>query len=224
MSALAQAVKGTTSNQLSKAKNYLGSFFGAAKTPVNYNTGGVESDSLRKSQKFFKDLAEVLAGFIKKLNSIVTHLEKKSQGHGQQASLFTSIKNDTQKLELLGLEASQIEKLAKVNEQSETRVNAFKVCIKNYYLFYFEDLLGDVQAAAYRIQERLDKETQIKANIMNITDLATLQDQWDTHVRIMNEMTKEMSLYQAQSQQSLINLLSSLERSKAKHYNEVSSV
>lgn len=214
-------MKGTTSSQLSKAKNYLGSFFGGQKTAVKYDTGGIQFDQLQESLKFFKELGHVVANFVSKLKLIVTHLEKKSEGLAKQASLFTLTKNDSHKLELLGLEQSQVEKLMKICEQSEEKVNFYRVCVKDYFLFHMEDLHADILAAQYRISERVDKQEQIKANIMNITDQTTLQDQWDTHVGIMSDLKKEMDLYRLQSHESLVQLLSSMEKRKAKHYNEV---
>lgn len=78
-----------------------------------------------------------------------------------------------------------------------------------------------MQEAVDRIQSRIDRADQIKANALKVKEKNQLKNIWDQHKYIVEQMNFEMKLFKKQAAESMREILQELDKVVVQHHLKV---
>jgi hypothetical protein len=189
---------------------------------LKYEYGGHEADELKTSQNNIDILACNMETMVLKTKEMIAALESKIEGLRGQQTLFNTINTNSALQSSFKLNPEFTKKMSEAHGQTEEQVRRYQQCLKDYFLFHFQDLQLDLLNASATIKERFDKEEQIKANVQKLQDFE-LEAYWEQHKIIVQQMNHEAKLFRQQAVEAMYNLLNLHNKVKNVHYKDVSS-
>lgn len=132
-------------------------------------------------------------------------------------------------LEALGLNSSYLYTQAGGYLATSAQMGKLSALVKDYFIFNVgvlsgdQDLQLDIEEALLRIQARLDKADQIRANSISTKEKSDIKLVWEQHSYIVQQMGLEMKLFRTQTSESMRRLMQELEKVILKHHSAVTN-